>query len=168
MASWILDNPESIRPLLEIIFMGEDPISNRATWVLDYVLQRRLSYLYPHLDLFTAKLGKVRMDSSVRPLAKACELLAKSYYSDEVGHAKDTITDTHLERIATASFDWLIGDYKVAAKVFAMTTLLLIGQQFKWIHPELKLILEQNYALGSAGYKSRAGKTLDALKKMEG
>ncbi|MEO1009890.1 MAG: adenylosuccinate lyase [Bacteroidota bacterium] len=166
MANWVLDNPKSMRSLLEIIFMGEDPISNRAGWVLDYVIQRKLSYLYIHLDFFTSKISGVQMDSSIRPLAKACQLLTIAYYSKKDKEARKALTTEHLQQIAAVAFDWLIGDYKVAAKAYSMTSLLLLGQQFKWIHPELRLVLEQNYASGSAGYKARARATLETLGKM--
>ena len=61
-------------------------------------------------------------------------------------------------------FDWLIGNHKVAAQAYSMTCLLLLGEKFDWIHPELKMILEQNYAVGSAAYKARARMTLAKLK----
>jgi hypothetical protein len=46
-----------------------------------------------------------------------------------------------------------------------MTTLLLLGKDITWIHPELQVILKQNYDNGSAAYKARARMTLKALKK---
>jgi hypothetical protein len=74
------------------------------------------------------------------------------------------LTHNHLELITASCFDWLIGDHKVAAKVYAMTSLLLLGRKFEWIHPELKMVIEQNYASGSAAYKARARMTLEKLK----
>jgi len=44
-----------------------------------------------------------------------------------------------------------------------MQTLALLGQEFEWIHPELKAVLEQGYAGGSAGYKARARRILKNL-----
>ncbi|MGB3152866.1 MAG: adenylosuccinate lyase, partial [Maribacter sp.] len=64
-----------------------------------------------------------------------------------------------------ACFDWLIGNHKVAAKAYSMTCLLFLGRKFDWIHPELKLVLEQNYASGSAAYKARARMTLAKINK---
>ena len=46
-----------------------------------------------------------------------------------------------------------------------MTTLLLLGKNIAWIHPELQLILKQNYESGSAAYKARARMTLKALEE---
>ena len=69
----------------------------------------------------------------------------------------------NLEAIATACFDWLISEQKVAPQAYAMTSLYYLGQRFPWIHEELKQVLEQNYADGSAGYQARARKVLQKL-----
>jgi hypothetical protein len=77
------------------------------------------------------------------------------------------MTLSHLEHMATSCFDWLIGDQKVAVKAYSMTCLLLLGRKFDWIHPELKLVLTENYAQGSAAYQARAGIILGKLNKEE-
>lgn len=164
MASLILDHPYLIRPLLEIIFVEEDPISSRAAWVLEFALKKKLHYIYPQLDFFTANISSVRLESSVRPLAKICEFLAKAYFSKTKTKARQALKQKHLEALTTACFDWLIGEYKVAAKAYSMTSLLLLGRKFDWIHTELKMVLEQNYAKGSAAYQARARMTLAKIK----
>ncbi len=163
MAAIILEDPSLITPLLLIISRVNDPISCRASWILESVLRKDISHLYPHLDGFTALLEKVRLDSTVRPMAKICELTIRVYYSKTPNESQQHVNKQHLERITTSCFDWLIGDYKVAAKAYSMPTLLLLGQTFDWIHPELKIILEQNYATGSAAYKARARMTLKKI-----
>jgi hypothetical protein len=59
-----------------------------------------------------------------------------------------------LQAITEACFDWLITDTKVASKCYAIRILHLLGNQFYWIHPELKIILEKEYRNHSAGYKA--------------
>ena len=46
-----------------------------------------------------------------------------------------------------------------------MTSLYLLGNKFEWIRPELQMILEQNYSLGSAAYKARARQILVLINK---
>ncbi len=164
MACLVLDNPKLIDPLMAIAFTVDDPISSRACWVLEFTAKENLDYLFPFLDGFTSKLGSVHLDSSVRPMAKICEYLIKSYFSRTGNNTQKVLTPRHLEQITTACFDWLISDQKVAAKAYSMTCLLLLGQKFDWVHSELRLILEQNYAAGSAAYKARARMTLAKLK----
>ena len=106
----------------------------------------------------------MHLDSAVRPMAKICEFLIKAYFAESGSDIQKNLTDHHLELIATTCFDWLIGEHKVAAKAYSMTSLLLLGRKFDWIHSELKIIIEQNYHNGSAAYKARARHTLAKLK----
>lgn len=166
MAQLIVNNPQLVAPLLDVAFTVNDPVSSRACWVLEFTAKEKLSYLFNHLDYFTSKIKEVHLDSSVRPIAKICEYLTISYFIETENDTQNILTENHLERITTACFDWLIGDHKVAAKAYSMTCLLLLGEKFDWIHPELKLILEQNYTNGSAAYKARARMTLAKIKKV--
>ncbi|WP_339710236.1 adenylosuccinate lyase [uncultured Kriegella sp.] len=164
MAEIILQNPELISPLIKIAFDVNDPISSRACWVMEFTAKQNLSYIYPHLDYFTSNLKSVHLDSSVRPVAKICEYLISAYFLKADPAVQKVLNQTFLARIATACFDWLIGEHKVAAQAYSMTCLLLLGRKIHWIHEELKLVLEQNYANGSAAYKARARMTLAQLK----
>ena len=164
MAKLVSRNPSLIRPLLQVAFRNDDPISSRACWVLEFAAKENLMYLTPYLEVFTSNLNTVQFDSSIRPFAKICEYLIKAYFSRAGSEIQTRLTDEQLERIATACFDWLIGNHKVAAQAYSMTSLLLLGQKFDWIHPELKMVLEQNYAQGSAAYKARARMTLAKIK----
>lgn len=165
MAGLLLSRPELLGTLIEIAFEDKNPVSSKAFWVIEFTVKKKLEYLFPHLDKFIDQLGKVKLDSSVRPVAKICECLCLCYFSDQANKCQQVLNDIHLEKITTACFDWLIGDHKVAAKAYSMTSLLLLGRKFEWIHEELQLILEQNYANGSAAYKARARHTLAKLKK---
>ncbi|WP_291864404.1 adenylosuccinate lyase [Maribacter sp.] len=164
MATLILTNPHLIEPLLSIAFTVDNPISSRACWILEFTAKENLSYIFPYLNTFTISLHKVHLDSSVRPMAKICEYLTKSYFSKKETPCKKHLTNTHLERITSNCFDWLIGDHKVAAQAYSMTSLLLLGRQYDWIYPELRMVLEQNYANGSTAYKARARMTLEKIK----
>ncbi len=163
MAILVSENPNLIAPLMAIAFDYENPISAKACWVMEFTAKENLPYIFPYLDLFTASIGKVQLDSSVRPMAKICEYLIKSYFHKTSNKTKGELTEEHLEKIATACFDWLIGEHKVAAKAYSMTCLLLLGRKYEWIRPELKMVLEQNYENGSAAYKARARLTLAKL-----
>jgi hypothetical protein len=160
-----LDNPDMLEPLLTIGIQNHRQISSRAFWILEYVAKENLTCLLPYLDTFTGNLGKIVLDSSIRPAAKICECLIKTYFSKTGNTVQQEMTLTHLEHMAACCFDWLIGEQKVAVKVYSMTCLLLLGRKFDWIHPELKLILAENYAHGSAAYRARARITLEKLNK---
>lgn len=164
MAQLILQNPDLVRPLLQIAFDVDDPISSRACWVMEFTAKEHLDYLLSHIDTFVENIHRVHQDSAVRPIAKICEFLTLAYFSKTSNPVQQTLTVSHLEKIASSCFDWLIGEHKVAAQAYSMTSLLLLGLKFDWIHPELKMVLEQNYPSGSAAYKARARHTLAKLK----
>jgi len=164
MANLVLSQPYLIPFLLEIAFENQNETSDRAIWVAEYATKQNLRLLIPHIDLFTKNLQNVKREQGIRPIAKMCELVLVSYYSKKETESKKSITKKYLKRIATACFDWLIGNHKVASKAHAMTSLYLLGKDFEWIHPELKMVIEQNYASGSAAYKARARRVLSQLK----
>lgn len=160
----VSENPHLVEPLLEVAFDDVDPISSKACWVMEFTAKENLPYLFPYLDRFTANIASLKLDSSVRPMAKICEYLIIGYFQKKDSKVQKALNEKHLEEITSACFDWLIGKHKVAAQAYSMTSLLLLGRKFDWIHPELKMVLEQNYTTGSAAYKARARMTLKKLK----
>lgn len=155
-AQMVFKNPELIPNLLDILFMVDDKISCRAAWVLEFVCNDNLELILPYLDTFTEQIHKVNLDSAVRPVAKICELLTSAFYDKNENTFKTALLTKHLEKIIEVCFDIMIRDEKIAPKAYAMNTLFLLGKDFDWIHPELKMILERDFQKQSAGYKARA------------
>ena len=106
------------------------------------------------------------MVEMVAMVAHTCELLTLKYFKKRDPKFIESLKTQHLEQIAEASFDWLIGEHKVASKVFAMTSLFYLGEKFDWIRPELKSVIEQQIHDGTAGFKSRGSKTLTLLQDL--
>lgn len=159
-ADMILKNRELFLPLLEITFDETDEAQVKVSWVLDFVLQKKLEWIYPHLDYFTEHLGLVSKDSALRPVAKICEMLAKKYTSKSNAELKKHLNPLHIERIIETGFDWLISQHKVAVKAYTMETLFLFGKDTDWVHEELQLVLQKEIANGSPAYKARGKKIL--------
>ncbi|WP_452223424.1 adenylosuccinate lyase [Lacinutrix chionoecetis] len=164
-ANLVINNPELIPKLLAIMFMVDDKISPRAAWVFEFMCGENLEAIIPYLDYFTDKINTVKIDSAVRPVAKVCEYLIKAYYGKKESKIKATLSSEHKEKIIEACFDWMINDEKIAPKAYAMNSLFLLGSEFKWIHPELALILERDYQMQSSGFKARARHILKKIKK---
>jgi hypothetical protein len=162
MADQVLSAPDLFRPLLELALENHSDLGSRASWIVEFTFKKKPEILYPHLDFFTGGIGNLKKESSIRPMAKICELLTLAHYKAE-NSDKELLSPLHRERITAACFDWLISAQKVAPKAYSMQTLALLGQEFEWIHPELKAVLEQGYAGGSAGYKARARRILKNL-----
>lgn len=162
----LVTQPELTEQLLLEIFAQDKTDSFNASWVFDHLMRKKLIYLLPHFEKFSLGLEHLTSESIIRPMAHVCELTMEAYFKTKDVSFREHITDEQLERVMTVCFDWLIGKHKVAAKVFAMTSLYYLGMKFDWVHPELKLIVEQTVHEGTAGYKYRSGKTLADLKKL--
>ena len=163
-ANLIINNPNLIPKLLEILFMVDDKISPRAAWVFEFLCGENLEEIIPYLDTFTQNIHKVHLDSAVRPVAKVCEYLTVAYYGKNNTKFNEALSSKHREKITEACFDWMINDAKIAPKAYAMNSLFLLGQEYSWIHPELVLILERDYQMQSSGFKARARQILKKLK----
>ena len=163
-ANLLIDNPDLIPKLLDILFMVNDKVSCRAAWVFEFMCGENLEAAIPYLDTFTEHMHNVHLDPAVRPVAKVCEYLIKAYYSKTDNKIKASLKPIHKERIIETCFDYMINDEKIAPKAYAMNTLYLLGQDYDWIHPELALILERDYQMQSSGFKARARHILKKIK----
>jgi len=161
----VINNPELIPFVIDILFRVDDKISCRAAFLLEFVARENLDSILPYLDRITENMHKVHLDSAVRPIAKICEYLVEAYYHKHDNHTKEYLSETHREKIVEISFDYLITDQKIAPKAYSMNTLYLLGIDSDWIHPELVLILERNMHLQSAGFKARARHLLRKIKR---
>lgn len=162
-ANLILDNPALLPELLAICAKVDDDISCRASWGLEFLCKSNLEAIIPYLDELMVITSKVYKHPAVRPMAKIFEYLIIAYYQKKVPVIKKSLTTAHREKITEICFDWLITDQKVAAKAYSMTSLYLLGTEFEWVHPELKITLENNYNTGSAAYKARSRMVLKRL-----
>jgi len=163
-ANLLLSQPDLIPKLLDILFKVDDKISCRAAWVYEFMCGANLTASLPYLEEFTSQMSKVHLDPAVRPVAKICEYLASAYYEKADDAVKRHLLPKHRERIVAVCFDWLMADGKVAPKAYAMHTLFLLGSEYDWIYPELKIILERDYPLQSSGFKARARHILKKIK----
>ena len=164
MAEEILRDSTALEPLLRIAMEHHDELGHRACWVVEFVCKAELNRIYPHLEYFTSHLGHLNGESSIRPMAKICELIASA--SDRKKDSNDPpLNEIQRERMIAAAFDWLIGPHKVAAKAYSMYTLLFLGRTIPWVQTELKATIEQHYPNGSPAYKARARQVLKLLKK---
>ncbi len=163
-ADLLLADPSLIPKVLDILFMVDDKLSPRAGWVLEFMCSKNLEAIIPYLDKFTENISLVHLDSAERPVAKICEYIAKAYYQKQPSKIKKALLPKHREKIIEACFDWLINDVKVAPKAYAMTTLFLFGKDYSWVHPELVIILERDFAVQSAAFKARAKQIFKKVK----
>jgi len=159
--------PELLETLLSEVFAQDfTGVSFNASWVFDHLMRKKLEYLLPHIDLFIEGSSALKTESCMRPMAHVMELLNEAYFHKRDTRYSNAISPNHQEQMITICFDWLIGNHKVATKVFAMTSLYLLGEKHDWVRPELKSIIERQIPQGTAGFRSRGGKILANLKNL--
>ncbi|MEJ2163302.1 MAG: adenylosuccinate lyase [Robiginitalea sp.] len=156
VAVHVLEHPGMFPLLLEIALEEDPPLGSRACWVLEFVFRETPELLYPYMNSFVHRLKGARPESSIRPLAKICELILMAYYHKGKEKRSAPLTSLHKEIMTAACFDWLISSEKVAPKAYSMQSLYLLGKDIPWIHGELRALLEQSYASGSPAYQARA------------
>ena len=166
VAHWVLDHPEYFKDLLDFCFRTELPISHKAAWILEIVCEEKLDLLLNNLDDFLENIYKVKKDQAVRPLSKICLMLTTKYYKKKDQKVMNVLSSRHKEIITERCFDWLITDQKVACEAYSMHSLYLLGRDIEWIHPELRVIIEQNITHKSAGYKAQGRKILEKIKNI--
>ncbi len=160
LADEVLSNTNLLIELVPLCFLITDSNSSKACWILELFCYKKQEELKPYLDYFCSNIKTLTADSAIRPMAKVCQLLVISHFKKK----EIQLTEHQLQQITETCFDWLISDTKVASKCYAIRTLHLLGNQFDWIHSELKIILEKDYANHSAAYKAVSREILKKIK----
>lgn len=163
LADWVVANPREMENLLHYFCQVNDDISYKAAWILEMVCIQKPDLLFPHLDRFLTHLPEMYKDQAIRPSAKIIELLTENYYRKNPHPVKEKLTKAQREQLTEICFDWLITKQKTAAKAYAMQSLFLLGKEFLWIHPELRVILEKDFPHEMPAFKARARHILKKL-----
>ena len=164
-AEAILRQPELLPFLIDYLYSNNKTRSIRSAWVLELVCLFEIRLLLPYRSAFTSRLSTLEQESAIRPVSKICALISKHHAEH---HYDQEFKDTTWKiDIIEASFEWLTGEHKIAAQVFAMESLFLLGQNSDWILDELYSILDKEYPDSSAGYQSRARKIMDKISKVK-
>lgn len=162
----ILRNPELLSPLIRTVFSSDAVRSVKAAWILELVCLYEPKLLIPYIQLLASNLKKITNESALRPLSKIGSLMSKEYFLEPW---EDFDPDAPwINALVSQNFEWLSGDHKVAAKVFAMESLYYWGIKFDWVHEELIFRLQKDFRSGSSGYQSRARKILDKIYQTKG
>jgi hypothetical protein len=161
LSNYIIRNVDILSEFIEIAFDTAHKNHLKAFWSLELICEKKLKLFVPYLDLFCEVLPKLIDDSAIRPATKICLFLSKS------NHRKNGISLTQEQEhlLIEALLDRLIQNEKVAAKVYAMRALFVLGKKYNWVHDELKNIIEQDYANHSAAYQAATRNLLKKLNK---
>ena len=158
-ADYVLSNRNLFPDLIAVAFTVSDRNHRQALYILDSALESDLLLLSPYLDQFCRLLAAYSDDGAIRSVSRICLFLSER-------HSKSgLLSESQSQAIAEQCFDWLIGDFKVAAKAYAMYALYELGKSQPWIYPELPSILHKDFAGHSAGYRAAAKKVLRLINR---
>lgn len=162
-SNFALKTDENLKELIAISFDITHKNHVKAFWSLELVCEKKMKLFVPYIDAFCEVLPKLKVDSAVRPATKICMFLAKS------SHRKNGIdlSQEQEHNIIEALIDRLIQNEKVAAKVYSMKALFVLGKKYDWIYEELKPIITQDAFDHSAAYQSCARNILKKINKQK-
>lgn len=156
LADQVLRNKELFPVLLDYCFSKDPLIDRPSCWVLEYVCIAELSWIHPYIKYFVRQLPLIENKSAKRCCARISMQLCQQFFINKDYNTIKAIDKFDLEQLTEVNFDWLINDEKVATKAYAMESLYQLGKAFKWVHPELKVILEKGISQHTMAYSARA------------
>jgi len=162
----VVDNLEVLPELIDRAF-SKDKNHFKYCWWLEFLNRQYLEILCPYIIEVLDGVTHLTNDSAIRPIAKIIERFTLDYCSKNRSEIIDVMmTSMVKEKMVELCFQWLINSQiKVASKAYSMTSLFHLGKDISWIHNELQMVIEQNYASESAAYQARARMILKKLKK---
>ena len=158
VSNFAMKDENHLKEMIQLAFDTKDELHVKAFWSLDLVCEKKLKQFVPFIEDFSEIIRKIKDDSALRPATKIAFFLTKS------NHRKNGISLTQQQEhnLIEALIDRLIQDEKVAAKVYAMKALFVLGKKYDWVHEELKTIISQDYSNHTAAYQAA---TRNLLKK---
>lgn len=151
-ANYVMKHTELMDDFMQICFENTNPDHYKACWVMELIALEKLDSFQNYLPLICSKSKTLSNESAIRPLSKVIFLLIEAHYKTSKNEIH--FTETQRQELIEINFDWLITDTKVASKAYAMRSLLLLGKEYHWIHPELQTILAKDFSTHTAAYKS--------------
>jgi len=143
----MMHNLEVLPDLIEKAF-GDDKNHFKYCWWLEFLNRQHIEVLCPHMDMILDKAQYLTNQSAIRPIAKTIETFVLNYYSKKPNDIVQMMMNPIIkEKMVSRGFEWLIdAQLKVAPRAYSMTSLFHLGKDIDWVHNELQMVVEQNYA----------------------
>jgi hypothetical protein len=148
-------NQDLFDETMELVYRDESPISMRAAWVANFVVEKHSFLVKPHIEKLAKILPQAKVDGVKR---LALKMLMDSIYElpeDIFGELADTCF-TFAEDPNQA----------IAVRAFSLDILLKVLETYPEIKPELIAVMESMMPDGSRGLKNKCYKTIKKLKGM--
>lgn len=163
LRDWTLREPHRIGELLEMALEVNNKNHHKACWILEIVAEADIGLIRPQLDAFCSGLPRWNHPGAERAGARISLFLADAHVRKRK-EGIDFLTPQQFEKLVENAFDRMAStDTFVAAKSLLMRALYKFGQLDDWILPELKDMLERDFASHSVAYQAGAREVLGWL-----
>lgn len=151
IAKWIGKDQKRFDQLANLLINGEEPLPQRAGWVLSYAAFAHPQLLEKHIGKLLKNLQRPHLHDAVkRNTIRVLQDISipERFQGDAMNICFDYITDPKE---------------KPAIKAFSLTVLENLATQYPEIKNELKTVIESQWDNESAAFRSRARKILRKL-----
>ncbi len=152
---FVVENPEYLNDLVTSATDLSNKNHYKAVWIIEMLAETNTEMLLPFIDAICETISKYKHESAIRGMSRTTYFLSTS--------KTISLTENQKEKLIEVCLDWLIGDAKVAPKVYALYTLGYYAQKEDWIKDALQNIINKNYHAQSAGYKAAAKAVLQKI-----
>ena len=153
IVKYIGDDETRFAGLIEIFFKGGYRLTQRAAWPLSYSVRAHPGFIQPYFKPLLDNLS--RKDIHVAVIRNTLRLLQDV-----------SIPKKFHGRVMSMCFDFLQApDTPIAVKAFSLTVLQNLVKDYPDIGPELRLIIEEQWACSTPAFRSRAKKILKEMDK---
>ncbi len=154
IVDYIASDQQRFDEMIELILKGDKKIAQRVSWAMSYCVEAYPGLIISHLESLMENLRNPVHDAIKRNTLRSLEYVE--------------IPEDLMGLVADICFEFLDSPKEsIATRVFSMTALYKICQKEPELSNELKLVIEDHYPHGSAGFKSRARKILKGISKLQ-
>ena len=148
----VLQNPKYLKDLVATATNLSNKNHYKAVWIIEMLAETHTELLIPFIDMICETISKYKHESAIRGISRTAFFLSTS--------KTISLSEIQQEKLIEVCLDWLIGNAKVAPKVYAMYTLSHYAKNQDWIKEILKDIINKDFVPQSAGYKAAARQVL--------
>ena len=134
---YVLENPDLLSDLIQLTTNLTNKNHYKAVWIVEMLAEHNTKILVPFIDRICETITNYKHESAIRGMSRVAYFLSTS--------KAISLTETQKEKLIEICLDWLIGDAKVAPKVYAMYALSHYAQKEDWIKEELRNIINKDY-----------------------
>ena len=152
VAAWVGNDPKRFHEVVSMMLGKDSNVSKRAAWVFSHCADEYPHLVKPHIKPIVNNLFNTKEDAVKRASVRNLQFI--------------DIPERMWGKTVEIGFEFLQSHTEpIAVKVFAMTLLYNLSNAIPEIKKELKITVEDQIPLSSAGFQNRGNKILAKLNR---